>query len=256
MMLSMLYRQMKMLLLRFVTTVVVQWKSGTLVGPLLVALRAVRRPRLQRARHRSSAGKGIVRTRTKLVSLISSVAVVGALGVAFATSGASAATGEESLFAETNTPATITDPDTSRVELGVKFSATVPGSVTGVKFYKGPQNTGTHTGELWNSSGTKLAQVTFTNETASGWQTARFASPVHVNANSTYTVSYQAPNARYSSTGSYFTSSQTHGDLKTPRNAGVYRYGGVAFPTQTYQASNYWVDLLFVPDGTSPSPSV
>ena len=26
----------------------------------------------------------------------------------------------------------------------------------------------------------------------------------------------------------------------------VYAYGGAAFPTQTYQASNYWVDVLFI----------
>jgi hypothetical protein len=27
---------------------------------------------------------------------------------------------------------------------------------------------------------------------------------------------------------------------------GVYLYGAAAFPTQTYRASNYWVDVLFI----------
>ena len=41
---------------------------------------------------------------------------------------------------------------------------------------------------------------------------------------------------------------------------GVYRYGSTSlFPTDTYQASNYWVDVVFVtdlpPDTTPPSVS-
>lgn len=196
-----------------------------------------------------------MKTKTKLIGILSSVTVAVASVVALSTAGASAATGEQSLFAETSTPSTLTDPDTSQVELGVKVTALKAGNVNGIKFYKGPQNNGTHTGTVWNSSGSKLASVVFTGESASGWQTARLSTSVHVNANQTVTISYHAPRARYSSTGNYFTASQTHGDLKTPRNAGVYRYGGIAFPTQTYQASNYWVDLLFAPDGVSPSPS-
>ena len=60
----------------------------------------------------------------------------------------------------------------------MKFQSSVPGWVTGVRFYKGTGNNGTHTGSLWTSSGTQLATGTFTNETASGWQTLTFANPV------------------------------------------------------------------------------
>src|SRR5439155_2531230 len=38
--------------------------------------------------------------------------------------------------------------------------------------------------------------------------------------------------------------------------SGVYVYGASAFPTQTYQAQNYWVDVVFavpVPDTTPPT---
>ena len=41
--------------------------------------------------------------------------------------------------------------------LGVRFTADVDGTVTGVRFYKGPDNTGTHTGTLWTANGTALA---------------------------------------------------------------------------------------------------
>ena len=67
--------------------------------------------------------------------------------------------------------------DGRAVELGVKFTADVSGTITGIRFYKGAGNTGTHIGNLWTASGTKLASATFTNETASGWQQVTFATP-------------------------------------------------------------------------------
>ena len=59
-------------------------------------------------------------------------------------------------------PGCPSDSDTDAVELGVKFRADQDGFVTGIRFYKGTGNTGTHTGSLWNSAGTRLATVTFT----------------------------------------------------------------------------------------------
>ena len=72
------------------------------------------------------------------------------------------------------TPAAITG-DAQPAELGVKFRADVSGSITGVRFYKGASNTGTHVGHLWSNTGTLLATATFTNETASGWQQVMFS---------------------------------------------------------------------------------
>ncbi len=54
----------------------------------------------------------------------------------------------------------------SSVELGVKFRSDVAGSITGIRFYKASANAGTLVGNLWSSTGTKLATVTFTNETS------------------------------------------------------------------------------------------
>ncbi len=42
-------------------------------------------------------------------------------------------------------------PDSS-VEIGVKFRADQNGFITGIRFYKGVGNTGTHVGNLWSSS--------------------------------------------------------------------------------------------------------
>ena len=66
-----------------------------------------------------------------------------------------------------------------------------------MRFYKGANNTGTHVGKLWTSTGTLLGQVTFIDETATGWQQALFSSPIAIDANTTYVVSYFAPNGGY-----------------------------------------------------------
>src|SRR5882724_4602790 len=83
-----------------------------------------------------------------------------------------------SIWDNATTPAVAAASDPNAVELGLKFQATVNGSITGIRFYKGTGNTGTHVGHLWTSSGTSLASVTFTNETATGWQQATLATPV------------------------------------------------------------------------------
>ena len=71
--------------------------------------------------------------------------------------------------------------DSSAVEVGVKFRPLTDGFITGLRFYKGQGNGGVHVGNLWTSSGTRLAQATFANETGSGWQTVSFP-PVAVSA--------------------------------------------------------------------------
>ncbi len=69
-----------------------------------------------------------------------------------------------SVWTDATTPATLTDPDSVPIELGTQFTADTAGSITGVRFYKGPSNAGTHTVSLWNTSGTRLATATVTGE--------------------------------------------------------------------------------------------
>ncbi|WP_414542655.1 N,N-dimethylformamidase beta subunit family domain-containing protein [Nostoc sp. CCY0012] len=174
-----------------------------------------------------------------------------ALAADFIWSFTTSATSVISIWDNNATPAVITDPDISPVELGVKFRSDVNGYIKGIKFYKSPQNTNTHVGTLWNSSGQQLAQVTFTSETASGWQQANFNTSVAINANTVYVVSYHTSVGKYSVTENYFTSSVDKPPLHALANGvsggnGVYTYSaGSAFPTSSYAASNYWVDVLF-----------
>lgn len=160
------------------------------------------------------------------------------------------------LFAATATPAVAAASDSGGVELGVKFTSSTAGQVTGIRFYKGSGNTGTHTGSLWSSTGTRLGTGTFTNETTTGWQTLTFSSAVPVAANTTYVASYYAPVGRYSYTYDQFTSGLTKAPLSALSGAnGVYRYGSSsAFPTLSFRSTNYWVDPLFVAGTTTTTP--
>jgi methionine-rich copper-binding protein CopC len=160
-----------------------------------------------------------------------------------------------SIWSSTATPANPSEADSAGVEVGVKFRADVAGKVTGVRFYKGTGNTGTHVGHLWSSTGTLLGTVTFSGETASGWQQAPFTTPVSITAGTTYVVSYYAPAGHYADDTGYFsTKGVDNGPLHALADGvsgvnGVYAYGsGNTFPTSSWQGSNYWVDLMFTPN--------
>jgi hypothetical protein len=150
------------------------------------------------------------------------------------------------------------DPDTSAVELGVKFTAETSGLVSGIRFYKGSANTGTHVGSLWSADGQLLGQATFTGESASGWQQVSFAQPVALSANTVYVASYHTDVGHYSRDNWYFTSAGVdNGPLHAPATGavaggnGVYKYGASpAFPSGTYLGTNYWVDVVFAPANT------
>lgn len=162
-----------------------------------------------------------------------------------------------SIWPSTTTPSLVDANDSTPIEVGINFTSSVPGLLYGIRFYKAAANTGTHVGHLWSSTGALLATVTFTSEGISGWQQATFSSPITITPNVTYVASYFAPSGHYSADTNYFA---TNGVSTTPLQApastssapnGVYLYtssGG--FPSQSYAATNYWVDVIFAADQT------
>ncbi len=163
---------------------------------------------------------------------------------------------QKSVWSTSTTPAKADEGDTQAVTLGLQFYSDTPGVINGVRFYKSVNNTGTHIGTLWSASGARLATITFTGETASGWQVAKFTSPVSITANTNYVISYFAPNGHYSDDQAYSWSTVNASPLHiVDSDPGVYAYGSTqAFPAQGWNRSNYWVDVLFTPT-SSPSPS-
>jgi hypothetical protein len=167
------------------------------------------------------------------------------------------------IWAPTAIPNPPDDFDPASVELGTKFRSDVAGYITGARFYKNSANTGTHTASLWTRTGTRLALATFVNETASGWQQVDFASPVAITANTTYVISYHAPNGHYSAPDNYLAAAGVDNPpLHALRDGvdgpnGVYIYSAAStFPTETYQSEAYFVDVVFNtsigPDVTAP----
>lgn len=171
--------------------------------------------------------------------------------------------GTYSVFQPSVVPQITLENDGAAVSLGMKFRATQNGYVTGVRYYKGAGATGTHTGTLWSSTGTKLAEVVFANETSSGWQQMLFNTPVSVVANTTYVVSYHSSSGDYCSSNPYFTAAVVNGPLRGLANGedganGLYIYANnPTFPTSNYGSSNYFVDVVFtnVVDNTAPTVS-
>ena len=164
-----------------------------------------------------------------------------------------------SFWDPTTVPATVSNVAGGAVELGLRFRTDVGGYVTGVRFYKGPRNVGTHVGNVWSAAGQLLGSVTFAGETATGWQQMNFSNPVPLMADTYYIISYHTDAGRFSDTIGYFaTSGADSGPLHAPADGisganGVYVWGASAFPTLTYQSTNYFVDTVFAPDTTPPT---
>ena len=126
-----------------------------------------------------------------------------------------------------------------------------PGCCCKAKRDEGPRDCCPVDGTNCKQSGAKLATATFVNETASGWQQVTLMPAVQISANTTYVASYHAPNGGFSKNEGYFaTTGADGGPLHAPSSPaaggnGVFRFGASGFPDQTYNASNYWVDIVF-----------
>ncbi len=158
-------------------------------------------------------------------------------------------TGTAQTLFTTQTPAQVnlTDGATVNYELGMRFTATIAGKITAVRFYKAPSERGTHVGTIWSSTGQRLAQATFTTETASGWQEARLSTPLSIAANTEYTVSVNTGSSYYVATTNGLASRISNGNLRSVvGNNGV--FGPVAArPTSSWSSANYFRDVVFTP---------
>ena len=167
------------------------------------------------------------------------------------------------IWSNTTVPGVVDGGPDNAAELGVKFKSDVNGTITGIRFYKAGANTGTHVGNLWASNGLQLATVTFSNETASGWQQALFSTPVAITSNTVYVASYHANDGHYSADNNYFPGKGANNPpLHALTNSaaspnGVYAYGASSvFPNQTWNAANYWVDVVFQAGPPPPPPAL
>jgi hypothetical protein len=163
----------------------------------------------------------------------------------------------ESVFT-TQTPSSPNETDgtgsAGDYELGMEFRSAKAGQIQAIRYYKAPSETGSHVGKIWSSTGTLLASVTFSNETASGWQQQALATPLTIQPNTTYIVSVNA-NSYYAVTNNGLATTITNGDLSAVADGsnGVYNPTPASFPTQSFQNSNYFRDIVFAPSVSNPN---
>jgi hypothetical protein len=129
-------------------------------------------------------------------------------------------------------------------ELGTKFTSSHLAEVTAIRFYKMAGETGAHTGKIWSNSGQRLAEVTFSSESSSGWQTAALSSPLRIEPGTKYVVSVNA-NTEYPITQNGFITAVSNGFLTG--EMGVFNVTREEYPADTYNSSSYFVDITASP---------
>jgi len=130
-------------------------------------------------------------------------------------------------------------------EFGMKFTSSVPGQITTIRYYKPSGESGTHTGRLWSANGHLLASANFSSETSSGWQEASLNSPYPIYADSIYVVSVNS-NSRFVYTRNGLQSVVANGPVRSIAGGnGVFIYAPDSFPVNSYRNSNYFRDITF-----------
>jgi len=133
--------------------------------------------------------------------------------------------------------------------LGIRLTTTESGYVTKVLFAKDVNNTGSHTGTVWDARGNVLAQKVFTNETADGWQEVTLDTPARIIAGDTFTVGFSLENHIFASRADF--PRQSSGPLTLSGVGGYYNYTSnvSGFPSGA-TGTNYGVDLEFMSDSS------
>ena len=158
-----------------------------------------------------------------------------------------------SVFNSTDEPPTIVTTDQGDYELGMRFTASAAGSITELRYFRGAadaNDTDTRVLNLWNAAGVLLGSVTVSSTPGeSGWQVGALSAPIAIVAGETYVVSY-GTTQNYAATANYFNTAHSGPDgvLTAGVASGVFAAGAPgAFPTASYNATNYWADVTFVP---------
>jgi hypothetical protein len=167
----------------------------------------------------------------------------------------------QTLFPSSVSPKVVVANDALPVELGVRFYPKENGKITAIRFYRGTQGTGSFRVRLYDTNGAILGQAnTFEGLPAAlpGWASIAFSTPIVVEAGKIYVAAYYAEAGAYAYDNLYFLESGRYtpflaappeGDLPDGGATTVYKYSpGGGFPTDTYLATNYWVDVSFTPD--------
>ena len=139
-------------------------------------------------------------------------------------------------------------------ELGLKFTTSQIAIVKKVSYYRMSGESGSHIGHVWNNDGTLLANATFSNETATGWQIADLDNPIWIYPGITYVVSVNS-NTAYGA-GSLATS-VINGILSTvDDNNGIFNTTVGQFPSSFFNKIHYFRDVYVEPVSAPTIPEL
>ena len=158
-----------------------------------------------------------------------------------------------SLWDDSARPDILSDPDSSPIEVGLRFVADVDAELDALRFYTSSENDGVRSVSLWSADGALLATRDVSGITSAGWQEVAFDMPISLEKGQTYIASYFTTSGHYSVSENYFNEGYDAGPITVYQNAGVYTYSDRStLPTSTYNASNYWIDMVLdTDDGTN-----
>lgn len=146
-------------------------------------------------------------------------------------------------------------PDSRPLEAGTVFAADTDGYVNKVRIYADAAECGVHAVRIWDyASQTMLAGPYDWDIEAGtkGWHTFTLPKPVYIKAGDKYVVSVSTGAdciVPHGERDSGFGTPVTNGNLSTFAGSGVYSYTLGAMPSSTFNDTNYFRDVCFVPFG-------
>jgi Domain of unknown function (DUF4082)/Bacterial Ig-like domain/Bacterial Ig domain/Secretion system C-terminal sorting domain len=160
------------------------------------------------------------------------------------------------------------------ITVGVKFKADFDGTISGIRFFKAPLDNATTDEHVTLyalspdggvTAGATIAQASlpsnFSHDPVNGeWAEVSFTSPIAITANTVYVATYFSPTGFYNATSNSFTNPVVNGPLAILKDGdqgvnGAYDYDDV-YPTQGFEASNYWVDVDYSTGADITPPTV
>jgi hypothetical protein len=140
--------------------------------------------------------------------------------------------------------------------LGLKFWSSQSGRISAIRFYRAAASPTGYVARLYSAGGVVLGSATLTSDSCSVpcWEVASFASPISISANTTYIAAYYSPSGEGAADPNELMNGVMNGPLIAPASSavggnGVYNSKN-AFPKSSYESSNYYVDVMFVPPST------
>lgn len=137
-------------------------------------------------------------------------------------------------------------------ELGTTFFVDFPGKITAARLFTHSAEAGSHTVRIWRrSDGTLVGgPYTWNLSGSAGWKTLTLPTPgVAVAANTNYVVAISnGPDRYYAEQPNGLDATITNGNLHAVAGGGVWTNAIGTMPTQVWQNTNYFRDVVFVAD--------